>query len=424
MVNLLKVPYQIKVYVILASLFLITSGRSETDWRPFQSKAKPVRIFIDCQDCDLEYLRNETGFVDHVRDPNLAEVHVLISAQGTAAGGEEFSISFLGREEFENMNFKLTYTSLSTDTEADTRSGLLRAIKMGLMPYVANSSEALNLTIQYDRQGQISDRTKIYDPWNFWVFYLELGGGLRAEESRDAFNIDGSVRADRITDVWRWRSEFFYRYEEENFMDDEEEIRSTLRQWEGSIQLVYSLSQRWSTGISADIYSTTYRNISLGSRVGLAIEYNIFPWSQSDYRIFTFAYEVGLQTFDYIEETIYDKYSENLAYHAGKMELEFIQPWGTTEIDLEARQFLAKPDMYGMELQSDFSIRITGGLSFFLEFDFEIIHDQIYLPKGDATREEILLKRRQLATTYEYEARFGIRFTFGSIYNNIVNRRL
>ena len=381
-------------------------------------------MFIECQECDLQYLRNETGFVDHVRDPNLAEVHVLISAQGTAAGGEEFSISFLGREQYKNMEYKLTYTSLSTDTEADTRSGLLQVIKMGLMPYVAMSSEISHLTIRYDLQGLVSDRTKNYDAWDFWVFYLDLGGGVRAEESRDAFNIDGSARADRITDEWRWRSEFFYRYEEENFMDEDEEIRSTLRQWEGSIQLIYSLSRRWSTGIFADVYSTTYRNISLGSRVAPAIEYNMFPWSESDYRIFTFAYELGLRTYDYLEETIYDKSGENLAYHAGKMDLEFIQPWGTTEVELEARQFLAKPDMYSIELQSDLSVRVSGGLSFYFEFDFEIIHDQIYLPKGDATRDEILLKRRQLATTYEYQASFGIRFTFGSIYNNIVNRRL
>lgn len=59
-----------------------------------------------------------------------------------------------------------------------------------------------------------------------------------------------------------------------------------------------------------------------------------------------------------------------------------------------------------------------------VDIRLEKIHDQIYLPKGDLTIDEILLRRKQLATTYDIRYRLGVRFTFGSIYNNVVNRRL
>ena len=49
--------------------------------------------------------------------------------------------------------------------------------------------------------------------------------------------------------------------------------------------------------------------------------------------------------------------------------------------------------------------------------------DQIYLPAGGATQEEILLQRRQLGTAYQYYASIGFRYTFGSIFNNVVNPR-
>jgi hypothetical protein len=51
------------------------------------------------------------------------------------------------------------------------------------------------------------------------------------------------------------------------------------------------------------------------------------------------------------------------------------------------------------------------------------VHDQLYLPKGDTSIEDLLLRRRKLATTYEISGRFGFRFTFGSIYNSVVNER-
>jgi hypothetical protein len=51
------------------------------------------------------------------------------------------------------------------------------------------------------------------------------------------------------------------------------------------------------------------------------------------------------------------------------------------------------------------------------------IHDQINLAKGNVSQEDVLLQRRQLATSYEYYGSIGIRYSFGSIYTNVVNPR-
>jgi hypothetical protein len=73
--------------------------------------------------------------------------------------------------------------------------------------------------------------------------------------------------------------------------------------------------------------------------------------------------------------------------------------------------------------QADVSVRLTKNLSVYCEVQSQVIHDQLYLPKGDASLEDILLRRRKLATTYEIAGQFGFRFTFGSIFNNVVNER-
>jgi hypothetical protein len=51
------------------------------------------------------------------------------------------------------------------------------------------------------------------------------------------------------------------------------------------------------------------------------------------------------------------------------------------------------------------------------------IHDQLFLPAGDATFEEKLLRQKQLATSYDYFVVFGFSHQFCSIFNNVVNPR-
>jgi len=64
------------------------------------------------------------------------------------------------------------------------------------------------------------------------------------------------------------------------------------------------------------------------------------------------------------------------------------------------------------------------GLSLFSSFNVEFIQDQLFLPAGSASLDEVLLRRRALATSYQLDASFGLAYTFGSIYNNVVNTRL
>jgi hypothetical protein len=51
------------------------------------------------------------------------------------------------------------------------------------------------------------------------------------------------------------------------------------------------------------------------------------------------------------------------------------------------------------------------------------IRDQLYVPKGGGDQIDVLLRRRALLTGYEYFGHFGVSYTFGSIFNNVVNPR-
>ena len=52
-----------------------------------QPQSQLLRLFLDCNECDTEYLRQTVVFVDYVRDRAVADVHLLVTTQGTGGGG-------------------------------------------------------------------------------------------------------------------------------------------------------------------------------------------------------------------------------------------------------------------------------------------------------------------------------------------------
>jgi len=400
---------------------------------PLPPQSRPLRLFVDCQDadCDFDHIRTEIPFVDYMRDRKEADVHLLITSQHSGAGGDRYTLNFMGQGPFEGMTDILTYDTLQTDTEEMVRKGLARTIKIGLMRYVARTPQALDLQISHrPPAGQGPDRPQgparpVDDPWNFWVFRARFSGSTEGEKRTKGLSADGSFTANRTTEAWKFNLSNSIEYDDEKYTySDGRTFTSVTREWGSDGLLVKSLSDHWSAGVRASLTSTTYYNQDLVIKVMPAIEWNLFPYAESTRREFTFLYSVGFHRYNYIEETIYGKLSENLLYHSATVSLDSKQPWGTAQIDFAFSQFLSAPSKYRLTASGEIDIRVTKGLSLSFDGSASFIRDQIYLPKGDATPEEILSRQRQLATGYRYSFSAGISYTFGSIFNNIVNTRM
>ncbi|HUE95183.1 MAG TPA: hypothetical protein VMN39_00900 [Longimicrobiaceae bacterium] len=107
---------------------------------PASYRAGAPYLYVDCRRCDLAHLRQEIPFVNHMRDPADAQIHVLIGDEDTGGGGRRYSLQFLGRGEFSGFDHTLSYTSPVIRTEAEERDGLTGTLKLGLVPYVARTS--------------------------------------------------------------------------------------------------------------------------------------------------------------------------------------------------------------------------------------------------------------------------------------------
>jgi hypothetical protein len=52
-----------------------------------------LKLFLDCYQCDEEYLRQNVTFVEYVRDRAVADIHVLVTVQETGGGGGAWTLN-------------------------------------------------------------------------------------------------------------------------------------------------------------------------------------------------------------------------------------------------------------------------------------------------------------------------------------------
>ena len=187
--------------------------------------------------------------------------------------------------------------------------------------------------------------------------------------------------------------------------------------------VVKSISDHWSVGGWLELRSSSYNNLDFKSQLMPGIEYDLFPYSESTRRQLRFLYLIGHTYINYTDTTIYDKMEESLWLQTMQIAYQVVQKWGTIDVNIGYSNYLHDWSKNNLNFGGFISLRIAKGLSVRIYGNYSIIHDQLGLVKGGVSPEEVLLRRRELETQYSYYTSFGFSYTFGSIYNNVVNPR-
>jgi len=160
----------------------------------------------------------------------------------------------------------------------------------------------------------------------------------------------------------------------------------------------------------------------LGS-IGPAVEYNIFPYSEYTRREFRILYRPVYRNVDYIEETLYGKLKQQLFSQSLSATFELKEPWGSLSSTLEGSHYFHDFSKNRAEFFMNLNLQLFEGFSLDIFGNISMIRDQLSLPAEEATEQEILLRQKEIATDYDYFVSLGFRYTFGSIYSNVVNPR-
>lgn len=390
-----------------------------------QAASEALLVFLDCNRCDFNYLRREITFVNYVRDGEDAQVHVLVSTRQSAAG-TEFAFNFIGRESFIGKDDTHYYRSSNTDTEDEIRAGIAQVLRVGFLHYLIDTPAGQQIQIRPggpNGQRQVTMATPADDPWNFWVYRTSVNVNVSGEESRTNRNFNGQFSANRTTDEWKIRLGTNGRYSERSFELSTGTATDIQRNLGVNGQIVQSWGPHWGVSLRGGVSSSTFVNQDLTLSVAPGIEYNVFPYDESSRRLLTVTYEIGVSAFNYDQETLFERIEETLVDHGVSVTFDARQPWGESRVSFDFSQYLHDASKHRLEVGGFLEFRIIRGLSLNVRGNVERVRDQLFLPREDLTDEEILLQRRQLATGHRYDFSVGVSYTFGSIFNNIVNPR-
>lgn len=384
-----------------------------------------LQVFLDCGDCFASYLREETPFVDFVRDRSQADIHVIITNVGTGSGGREYVLAFSGEGRRAGTNHSLKAITGTGDPEEIRRQQVLTAFRIGLLQYLAAEGAPPQLEVNVElappATGEAAPR---HDPWNSWVFSLRGSASADGEESSKERQVRGSFSADRITPDWKLTFGMEFDDETEEFdLDEDEPVEVSRNERELNWLAVKSLGDHWSVGATGEVRSSTFDNTKLRIGASPAIEFNVFPYSAYQRRQLRAQYALGVVHQSYHEETLFGKLEETLPGHEFSVNYDQRERWGSVEGEIEWFQYLNDLSKSRLEVSSEISWRIVRGLSISADANASRVRDQISLRRRGATPEEILLRLRELQSDYEYRFSLSLTYTFGSIFSSIVNPR-
>ncbi|MGQ9561038.1 MAG: hypothetical protein ACUVWA_11030 [Candidatus Oleimicrobiaceae bacterium] len=391
-----------------------------------QQRPATITVFVDCPDywCDQDFFRTELSYVDHVRDRKDADVHVLITSQKTGGGGTEFTLNFIGQRDLAGREDTLRYAASQRATEDEIRRGLVRHIAVGLLPYLARTQALEKIAITSLAPAETTAAQKVVDPWNFWTFSTRLSGYSSGEKSYKSYTLWARFAANRVTEQWKIRLSANHSYSENRYsIGDSYSVVNIQRSASSDALVVKSLGGHWAVGAGSSVGFSTYGNLDLRFRIAPAVEFDVFPYSQSTQRLLTLHYSLGVQSCRYHEETIFLKTREHLFDHSLRIGYVIKRPWGSVSASTEGANYLHDLRKYHVDLFTSLEWRVFKGVSVSVGGYVTFLRDQLSLPRRGASLEEVLLRQRELETSYNYFLSFGLSYTFGSIYSAVVNPR-
>jgi hypothetical protein len=407
-----------KRFVLIVILFLpfVMGHSQETPSKSDTLRNDALNVFMEATD----YVRKEIPYVNYVRDIKDAGVYIISTSQRTGSGGFEFTYFLVGQHEFQGMRDTISFVTTPDETTEGRRQKEVNTLKMGLMRYVSRTPLAQYMRISF---SEPLSETVSTDKWNSWVFKGSFNGYLNGRKTYNSSYLSGNISGSRITEDWKINLNARYYTDNSKYIIDEEVITSHSDSKYLTALIVKSISDHWSIGGSTSLGSSSYSNKRLYYNLMPGIEYDLFPYSESTRRQLRILYSAGISLVQYTDSTIYDKIKENLWLHTLSASYEVVQKWGSIDFTLSYSNYFHDWSKNNLSFDGYLSLRVAKGLNVNFGGGASLIHDQLSLVKQDLTYDEILLQRREIASQYQYFTSFGFTYTFGSIYNNVVNPR-
>ena len=248
-----------------------------------------------------------------------------------AAAGGSTSFRSWGRGDFASVEYTFEQTVDRNATNDEAREAVNTAIRLGLVPYVAQAQSISGFSLDYSRENQEASGAQTPDDkWRHWIFTAYVGDiELEKESNRTVFDSRWGFFADHVSEQWKLRLRPYFNYDLVKIKrDDQPDVRSSISRHGFDSYAIRSLGPHWSVGVFGDYVTRNDRNIRRRFEVAPGIEYSVLPYEQATRRAITVVYRLGLARVDYFERTIFDQTKETLLQQELEASVAIRQPWG------------------------------------------------------------------------------------------------
>jgi len=410
------------ICLILSLTSAVTSAQTD-------SASKSLKVYLNCSsyNCYNQYLKTQTTWIYFVQDQFVADVNLRINSLSTGSGGDEYNLIFEGLKDLQHLRDTVTFHTNAINTPNEIRDELLQHVQLGLIRYAvyANKHTQLHLashdSLDNAEIGEGSNPAE--DPFNAWVYNFWIYMNGRGQKVNQSISITGGFDASQIKETHKNQISLYYSNDIDRYTYDGERSVYQIKSFGAQFLHTKSINQHWSAGFYNNYDQSTYSNYKHSISSYLAVEYNLFPYKESQTKQFTLSAYTGGFYNQYIDTTIYLKTREWRPSGQFNALCSFNQSWGSIAGGLRSNFLLDDLAKNSTSLSLSVDARIYKGLSISMSGQFSFIRNQINLPKEDASLDLVFLQQQVLATNFSYFYSGSINYRFGSIFNNVVNTR-
>jgi hypothetical protein len=358
--------------------------------------------------------------VQFITDPGEADVFISVNEQITGYGYTWTNMVFYGKKRFVLLQDTLEYLQSSDLSPDEQRFTQLEKIKLGMVPYLLKTPEAGRLFVMIDPKEMEESIRK--DPWNHWAFSINGMGSYYRQENFYSLTGYFSLYITRITEQFKFESQNML-----SLMETRMELfdpadstplkyKSFQRGWSSNTLAVKSLGSHAGFGALLQLRNDYINNLDLRVRIGPAIEYNIFPYSESLKKQIRFLYACQYEYAEYVNPTIYNSMRDINWRHQLSVIAGMQESWGSVTTTLTGSSYVQHPSRYSLnaELLTMVYIPFVKGLSLNVMGGMSMYRDRINQAGMGSAPEDLLIYQQAMEQDYRIHATFGITYRFGS----------
>ena len=402
------------------SVSLLASAQNEN--------TKSLNVFVRCNSrCYGDYLKTQITWVNAVQDQFVADVSLRINALETGGGGYEYQLIFEGNHAIKHLVDTINFNVNAINTDNEIREKLKDYVSFGLVRYALQLEKINALKVisndSLEQKEMGIGSNPLEDPYNAWVFNFNVNGYSNGQDSNRSTRMGGNLSASQNKETHKIRIGSYYNNNIQRFNYMGFKDKFSRETYSGYFSYAKTITPHWSFGTFHMYSHDDFGNIENSFSHNVAFEYNIFDFKESQTKQLTISSYIGSQYNHYQDTTIYLKTKEWRPSGQLNVNGAFNQTWGSFGIGVNTQFFLDNVAQNTTNVNLELNARIYKGLSINFYGYYSLIRNQIYLPKQDASLNEVLLQQQAVATNYSYYYSVGLNYRFGSIFNNVVNTR-